>query len=126
MYTTDFLARLFEQEGTDLFDVRQAALGHLQQGGSPSPFDRLLATRLVRAAVDDLSRQLAEGTSEGRYFGHVGGRVEAHSLAHFEEEVDLRDRRPRQQWWLHLRPAVAAVSEPQAQAGEVTIEVLTG
>ena len=126
MYTTDFLARLFEQEGTDLFDVRQAVLGHLQQGGSPSPFDRLLATRLVRAAVDDLSRQLAEGTSEGRYFGHVGGQVEAHPLAHFEEEVDRRDRRPRQQWWLHLRPAVAAVSEPQAQAGEATIEVLTG
>jgi 6-phosphofructokinase len=40
-YTTAFMCALFEQEGGDLFDVRQAILGHLQQGGDPSPFDRI-------------------------------------------------------------------------------------
>ena len=37
IYTTPFMCALFEEEGGDLFDVRQAILGHLQQGGDPSP-----------------------------------------------------------------------------------------
>lgn len=32
-------------------EVRVTVLGHLQRGGSPSPFDRILATRLGAAAV---------------------------------------------------------------------------
>jgi ATP-dependent phosphofructokinase / diphosphate-dependent phosphofructokinase len=32
-------------------DVRVTVLGHVQRGGSPSPFDRILATRLGTAAV---------------------------------------------------------------------------
>ena len=38
-------------------EIRVTVLGHLQRGGSPSPFDRLLATRFGRAAV----RLVAEG-----------------------------------------------------------------
>jgi len=38
-------------------EVRSIALGHLQRGGSPSPFDRILATRLGAAAM----RLVAEG-----------------------------------------------------------------
>lgn len=124
MYTTDFLARLFEEEGSELFDVRQAILGHLQQGGSPSPFDRLLATRLVKAAVDEIAEQLAKGLAEGRYLAHIGGRAEMLPLAHFDEEVDCVNRRPREQWWLSLRPVIAAVADPQARADEQTVPVL--
>jgi len=38
-------------------EVRVTVLGHVQRGGSPSPFDRILATRLGAAAV----RLIAEG-----------------------------------------------------------------
>ncbi len=38
--------------GQDKYEVRVTVLGHLQRGGSPSPFDRLLSTRLGVAAVD--------------------------------------------------------------------------
>lgn len=124
MYTTDFLARLFEQEGQDLFDVRQAVLGHLQQGGAPSPFDRLLATRLVKAAIDDIAAQLAAGTAKGHYLGHVAGQTQPRPLAHFEEDVDQENRRPREQWWLDLRPAVAAVTEPFAGPDEERLPIL--
>ena len=51
-YTTGFMVQLFEEEGGDLFDVRQAILGHLQQGGDPTPFDRNLAVRLSRLCMD--------------------------------------------------------------------------
>lgn len=37
-----------EREG---FETRVTVLGHLQRGGSPTPFDRLLATRFGAAAV---------------------------------------------------------------------------
>jgi len=41
VYDTGFMCALFEEEGGGLFDVRQSILGHLQQGGDPSPFDRI-------------------------------------------------------------------------------------
>jgi 6-phosphofructokinase 1 len=34
------------------YETRVTVLGHVQRGGSPSSFDRVLATRLARAAVD--------------------------------------------------------------------------
>ncbi len=36
------------------FEVRLTILGHIQRGGAPSAFDRILATRLGCAAVDSL------------------------------------------------------------------------
>ena len=33
-------------------DVRVSVLGHIQRGGSPTPYDRILATRFGVAAVD--------------------------------------------------------------------------
>jgi 6-phosphofructokinase 1 len=37
-------------------DVRVTVLGHIQRGGSPTPFDRILATRFGSAAVDLAAR----------------------------------------------------------------------
>ncbi|MHB8695469.1 MAG: 6-phosphofructokinase [Solirubrobacteraceae bacterium] len=34
------------------FETRATVLGHIQRGGTPSPFDRVLATRLGLAAID--------------------------------------------------------------------------
>jgi 6-phosphofructokinase 1 len=34
------------------FETRATVLGHVQRGGTPSPFDRVLATRLGLAAID--------------------------------------------------------------------------
>jgi len=36
-------------------DLRTTVLGHIQRGGSPSPFDRVLGTRFGKAAVDLLA-----------------------------------------------------------------------
>jgi 6-phosphofructokinase 1 len=52
------LLRYFEEHPDRLdLDLRVTILGHVQRGGSPTAFDRLLATRLGAAAV----RALAEG-----------------------------------------------------------------
>jgi len=41
-----------EIESRTGFETRATVLGHVQRGGSPTPFDRVLATRLGLAAVD--------------------------------------------------------------------------
>jgi 6-phosphofructokinase 1 len=39
------------------FETRVTVLGHLQRGGSPCPYDRLLATRYGAAAVELIARR---------------------------------------------------------------------
>ena len=111
LYTTDFLARLLEQEGKGLYDVRQNILGHIQQGGCPTPFDRLLAVRLVSRALDLISAEFTAGTSESHYLGLVQSKVTAHPVAEMMAEMDLTFRRPKDQWWLALRPVMKAVAD---------------
>lgn len=36
------------------YDVRVSILGHLQRGGSPTAYDRILASRMGAAAIDAL------------------------------------------------------------------------
>ena len=47
------LAERVKKEYPD-YDVRVTILGHLQRGGSPTAFDRILASRMGAAAVDAL------------------------------------------------------------------------
>ena len=47
-------AYLHEHREETGFDVRSTVLGHIQRGGTPTAFDRLLATQLGAAAVDAL------------------------------------------------------------------------
>lgn len=118
LYTTDFMARLFDEEGGDLFDVRQAVLGHLQQGGNPTPADRVLATRLVARALDLVDRELDRAHPRSFRVGLVEGRAQAVPLEQMFDDADTESRRPREQWWLGLRDVMRAVShEPEASAG---------
>ncbi|HQD97637.1 MAG TPA: 6-phosphofructokinase, partial [Propionicimonas sp.] len=111
LYTTDFLARLLEQEGRGLYDVRQNVLGHIQQGGCPSPFDRLLAVRLVSRALDVISAEFTAGTRNSWYLGLVQSKVTSFPMTHMMDEMDKRYNRPKEQWWLALRPVLKAVAD---------------
>jgi 6-phosphofructokinase 1 len=42
------------EEKFDFYDTKVSILGHLQRGGSPSSFDRVLATRMGYFAVNEL------------------------------------------------------------------------
>ena len=57
-------------------EVRVSVLGHMQRGGSPSPYDRILATRFGVAAVD----LIAEG-GFGKMVCLQNGRIEAVEIA---------------------------------------------
>ena len=58
------------------FDLRTTTLGHVQRGGPPTAYDRLLATRLGAGAVDALARG-----KRGVLVGVVAGRVTTTALA---------------------------------------------
>ncbi len=110
-YTTDFIARLFEAEGGDLFDVRSLILGHVQQGGNPSPFDRLVATRLAASGVEELARQFAAGSRE--YVFASENDEEGYVMTPFKEFaylVDFTTRRPIDQWWLTMREVADVIN----------------
>lgn len=57
-YEADALFKyLSENYGDELgFDVRATTLGHVQRGGAPLAYDRLLASRLGYGAVEALAR----------------------------------------------------------------------
>ena len=70
------LAEHFEAHKNQIgFDVRVTTLGHVQRGGTPSAFDRLLATRLAAAATDHLARG-----QHGRLIGMLKGEVSSTPL----------------------------------------------
>jgi 6-phosphofructokinase 1 len=54
----------------EVFETRLVVLGHVQRGGTPTVFDRLLGTRLGAGAVDAL---IAGET--GIVVGLAGGRI---------------------------------------------------
>ena len=111
-YTTDFMCALLEEEGGDLFTVRQAILGHLQQGGDPTPFDRILATRLAAKCVTYLEEQIGSLELESAGIGLLRGAFPFTDLRDLSRLLDLKHGRPRDQWWLSLRPIARALAQP--------------
>ncbi|RMF46820.1 MAG: 6-phosphofructokinase [Anaerolineae bacterium] len=112
VYTTAFISALFEEEGGSLFDVRQAILGHLQQGGDPSPFDRIQATRLATHGISYLLKQVENGNPQSAFIGMQGKEIRFHDLEDFPRMVDLENRRPRKQWWMEMRPIARLLATP--------------
>ncbi|MBK9749411.1 MAG: 6-phosphofructokinase [Chloroflexi bacterium] len=115
IYTSQFMASLFEQEGGELFDVRQTILGHVQQGGDPSPFDRIHATRLAVRCIGYLIEQAQSDTPTSAFIGIEAGETRIHNIEDMARMVDQTHQRPRRQWWLDLRPIAQVLAQPEPQ-----------
>ncbi len=111
VYTTEFMRALFEVEGGDLFDVRQAILGHQQQGGTPSPFDRIQATRLATQCMDYLIDKGLSNSPDSAFIGLQEKEMKFHPLEDFLRLSDKEHQRPREQWWLSLRPILSTLAQ---------------
>jgi 6-phosphofructokinase 1 len=76
VHNAEKLSAYFREHGERLgFDLRVTQLGHVQRGGDPGAFDRMLATRLGAAAVDCLAKG-----EHGVLVGWLGGKVVATAL----------------------------------------------
>jgi 6-phosphofructokinase 1 len=110
-YTTSFVASLFRRESGGLFDVRTAILGHVQQGGAPSPFDRIQATRLGSAGVERLIDRALAGDPVGSMVGVRRGQTVFTPLAELPDLIEPDAQRLRErQWWTDLRPILDVMS----------------
>ncbi len=111
-YTTAFIQSLFEREGGDLFDVRGAILGHVQQGGNPSPFDRTQATRLASAGVRHLVDEALSDQPASTMIGLRHGKIRSTPLSDLPSLIESDARRPVHQDWLDLRPLARVMAGP--------------
>jgi 6-phosphofructokinase 1 len=112
VYTTDFMVRLFEVEGKDLFDVRQAILGHQQQGGTPTPFDRIQGTRLAVRSIDFLLSEIQASSPRSVFIGLEGGEIKFTGMEDYTRLEDWEFGRPKSQWWLDLRQIARVLAQP--------------
>ena len=105
IYNTPFMCALFKEEGRDVFDVRPAILGHLQQGGDPSPFDRIQATRLANFCLGYLIEECNKAGNNAAFIGLQKGQINFHDMQDFERMIDANARyeRPKEQWWLEMK-----------------------
>jgi len=111
VFTTDFLRRLFEEEGKDLFDSRQAILGHLQQGGDPTPFDRIVATRSAARAVEVLLEESAKDDPAACYLGFQAGRLTTFPISGLPSKVEDEFERAKDPWWRAVEPVVRLLGQ---------------
>ncbi|XP_042366652.1 ATP-dependent 6-phosphofructokinase, platelet type isoform X6 [Plectropomus leopardus] len=120
-YTTDFIYQLYSEEGKGVFDSRKNVLGHMQQGGAPSPFDRNFGTKISAKAMQWISKKLVETFRQGRVFANtedscclLGMRRRAlvfQPVVQLKDETDFVHRIPKEQWWLKLRPLMKILAK---------------
>uniref|UniRef100_A0A3B4TJ57 ATP-dependent 6-phosphofructokinase n=1 Tax=Seriola dumerili TaxID=41447 RepID=A0A3B4TJ57_SERDU len=120
-YTTDFIYQLYSEEGRGVFDCRKNVLGHMQQGGAPSPFDRNFGTKISAKAMQWISKKLVETFRQGRVFANtedtcclLGMRRRAlvfQPVVQLKEDTDFVHRIPKEQWWLKLRPLMKILAK---------------
>ncbi|XP_053294333.1 ATP-dependent 6-phosphofructokinase, platelet type isoform X3 [Pleuronectes platessa] len=120
-FTTDFIYQLYSEEGRGVFDCRKNILGHMQQGGAPSPFDRNFGTKVAAKAMQWVTRTLKDSYKGGRVFASsedtaclLGMRRRAmvfQPVAQLRDETDFVHRIPKEQWWLKLRPLMKILAK---------------
>ncbi|KAK2897695.1 hypothetical protein Q8A73_014075 [Channa argus] len=120
-YTTDFIFNLYSEEGKGIFDCRKNVLGHMQQGGTPTPFDRNFGTKMGAKSVLWLTEKLKQCHRHGRIFANtpdsacvLGMKKRAltfQPLADLKEDTDFEHRIPKTQWWLKIRPIMKILAK---------------
>ncbi|XP_026293416.1 ATP-dependent 6-phosphofructokinase isoform X7 [Frankliniella occidentalis] len=121
-YNTDFIFRLYSEEGKGLFSARMNVLGHMQQGGSPTPFDRNMGTKMAAKSVEWMVGQLKQHCREDGsinvsspdsavMMGIVRRQYKFSPLQDLKAGTNFDQRIPKSQWWLKLRPLLRILAK---------------
>uniref|UniRef100_A0A6Q2XIC7 ATP-dependent 6-phosphofructokinase n=1 Tax=Esox lucius TaxID=8010 RepID=A0A6Q2XIC7_ESOLU len=123
-YTTQFLYNLYSEEGKGTFDCRMNILGHMQQGGTPTPFDRNFGTKMGSKSVLWVTDKLKECYRHGRIFANtpdsacvLGMKKRSllfQPLTSLKDDTDFEHRIPKTQWWMRLRPILKILAKYDA------------
>lgn len=120
-YTTQVIADMIREEAHGRFESRAAVPGHFQQGGKPSPMDRVRALRMAikcvqhlesyfdksreDIAADEMSTTVIGIKGSQVLFSPMGGETGLEAT-----ETDWPRRRPKTQFWLELQDIVNMLS----------------
>ncbi|XP_028156065.1 ATP-dependent 6-phosphofructokinase isoform X4 [Ostrinia furnacalis] len=114
-YNTEFIYRLYSEEGKGLFTARMNVLGHMQQGGSPTPFDRNMGTKMAAKCLHWLVEALQRGPSNtpdsACLLGVVKRQYKFTPLEDLKAQTNFAQRIPKQQWWMKLRPLLRILAK---------------
>lgn len=133
-YTTQLIADIIREEARGRFESRTAVPGHVQQGGTPSPMDRVRAVRLAVRCIQFMEENYVkfaeEGFEAGRgcmdhpgtaaVIGIKGARVVFTGVEELkvDEHTDWEQRRPRRGFWRDLRGVVDTLSGRHGVPGQ--------
>ena len=114
-FSTDFMVNLLQAEGEGLLMARSCILGHLQQGGNPSPYDRIYGAKISSKATERIVELANEYCKDGKVDTGVNSPESAcmvgvsgngycfTPLQELKETTKLKQRLPGSQWWFDLR-----------------------
>ncbi len=118
-YTTETLSQMIKSEADGLFDSRTAILGHLQQGGLPSPLDRIRAAQLATLCVEWFEEH-CEPFKDPFYqasintIAVVGVRGQSNvfsPVVELSKDVDELNRKAVGSWWMKYRPLIKQLAK---------------
>ncbi|KAI9820327.1 MAG: 6-phosphofructokinase, alpha subunit [Pycnora praestabilis] len=124
-YTTELIANMIREEAHGRFESRFAVPGHVQQGGTPSPMDRVRAVRLAVKCIQHIEEyaekgkeEIAEDSLSAAVIGIRGAKVVFSPMDTLEkEETEWKARRPKNEFWVGLKEVVDTLSgRPKAMA----------
>jgi len=118
-YNTDFIHRLYTEEGRGVFTTRVNVLGHMQQGGSPSPFDRNMGTKMAAKTVDWFVDKLMNETTfntpqSSVMLGICRRQYKFTPVQELKLYTDFDHRIPCDQWWLKIRPLLRILAKHES------------
>lgn len=117
-YTTEGIADIISEEAKGRFESRFAVPGHVQQGGVPSPMDRVRAVRFGVKSLQHLETfagkskaEIAEDPMSAAVIGIRRARVEFTPMKKVEEtETDWKNRRPKDEFWFSWKDIIDTLS----------------
>ncbi|KAJ2163016.1 6-phosphofructokinase, alpha subunit [Coemansia sp. RSA 552] len=138
VYSTDMIAKIYDAESSGFYGARTSVLGHLQQGGTPSPLDRCRANTMAVDSINWLQSRCWEAMEipnennirlpaaqlKRKYFprvysnsddtaaviGVVGSEVRFTPIKDLVAHTDFGRRVPRTIWWSASRQLVDILS----------------
>ncbi|PVU96566.1 hypothetical protein BB559_002343 [Furculomyces boomerangus] len=142
-YSLDVLARIYQGESESLFDARTSILGHLQQGGTPSPLDRIHGSGFAVEAINWIQEkcwesmisesnadQKVDGLRRGylqkvytnsketaAVVGSISSDIKFSCVEHLINHTDFENRKSKNLWWLFTRDLIDILSGNNNQVG---------
>jgi len=67
-----------------------------------------LATR----CIDYLVEQVEGKTAQSAFIGLQGKEIKFHNMEDFDRMIDVKNKRPKVQWWMDLRQIARVLAQP--------------